>query len=205
MQDAKLDTAALCNRCQANRSGQIRLDECVLLQQPFVSSGFYSVTLAPGEIRYLKGKLFVGVEVDNWIKLFKQLSERPEIEGLWGGKKDALDFVDTKKLFGDIAWEDTFRILHGFAVLHRDFGVPSSVYSCFHSALLLRSFEFAECVNSWVKEAWKEAFVTQTFVKSDEHLILECGDNSNDLAVFKMTPFVVNQLEAPRKLEEETK
>ena len=138
------------------------------------------------------------------------MSEKPEIEGLWGGGQDGLDFVDTEKLFGDIAWEDTFRILHGFAVFHRDFGVPSSVYCCFHSALSLRSFEFSECMNSWVKEAWEDAFITETFAKSDKHLILECEDKSNDqaaspLAVFKMTPYVVDQLEALRKLEEETK
>lgn len=88
--------------------------------------------------------------------------------------------------------------------------MPSAVYGAFHSALSLRSLEFAECVNSWVKEAWRDHFVIQTYAKSTEHLSLKCSNTPSDsaethVAVFKITPFVQKQLEAVRKQVAESK
>ena len=204
-----MSDAVLCHRCKSDHSGQLRLNQCLLSERP-TGCAFYSLTLGPGEIRYLKTDYFVAIDIEKWIEFFKQLSQTPEIEGPWGGNPDGLDHIETKALFGYTTWEDNFRIHHGFAVLNRDFLVPSLVYGNFHSTLMLRSFEFVECVDSWVREAWKDSFVIQTFLKSTQHLILECAKNTDGpaesrLAVFKKTPFVIERLEALRKLEEETK
>ena len=202
------EDAAFCQKCDSDRSGQPRLREYVLLKRP-ADCAFYSLTLAPGEIRYLKVNNFVTAEVEKWIEVFKQFSETPKIEGPWGGNPDGLDRVETEEMFGETTWENNFRIHHGFAILDRDFRVPSLVYRCFHSTLLLQSFEIAECVNSWVKEAWNDPFVIQTFFESTQHLVefVKKADDPAEsrMAVFKKTPFVIEQLEALRKLEEETK
>ena len=203
------ESVTLCHRCKSDSSGQLQLDQCVLAKRPS-DPGFYSITLAPGDLRYLKGKVFAAIEVEEWEKYFKQLSGNPVIEGPWAGNPDGLDFIDPKEFFDEITWENNFRILHSFAVLHRDFGVPSLVYCTFHFALMLRSLEFSECINSWVKEAWRDSFIIQTFLESAQHLILECPKKSDDtaesrMAIFKKTPFVIERLEALRKHEEETK
>jgi hypothetical protein len=70
--------------------------------------------------------------------------------------------------------------------------------------------EFAECINSWVKEAWANYFIAQSYGKSDQHIILKIGDELSDpdtfrFAVFKKTPFVIQRLEELVKLEEAEK
>jgi hypothetical protein len=204
-----MSDVVLCHKCKSDPSGQLRLDQCLLWNRP-AGCAFYSFILGPGEIRYLEPDYFAAIQVEEWIGFFKQQSKTPEIEGPWGGNPDGLDRVETEALFGDTTWEDKIRIHHGFAVLHRDFGVPSVIYSSFHSTLVLRAFEIVECVDSWIREAWKDPFVIQTFLGSSQHLVLECGKKSDDpaesrLAVFKKTPFVIKRLEAVQKLEEETK
>jgi len=96
------EDALVCHKCKSDRSGQLRFDRLVLLKRP-ENCGFYSVTLAPGVLRYLKADAFVAIQVEDWIGFFKPLSRRPEIEGLWGGNRDGLDFVNTAELFDDIA------------------------------------------------------------------------------------------------------
>lgn len=189
----------LCRQCSGDRSGRLCLDQCILTKKP---SGceFYSVTLAQGVTRYLKVADFVDIEVEEWITFFDRLSPQPQIEGPWCGDLDGIDFVDLAKLFGEMRWGDGFRVHHSFAVFHRDFGVPSAVYYCFHSRLSLRSFEFAECVDSWVKEAWNDSSVAESFGGSVQHLILEYTKEPTKpsqfrWAIFKKTPFVLKRLE----------
>src|ERR1039457_6493048 len=117
-----MSDAVLCHRCKSDHSGQLRLDQCVLLKRP-AGYAFYSLTFAPGEIKYLMADVFVAIEAEERISFFKQLSQTPQIEGPWGGNPDGLDRVEIEKLFGETTWENSFRIHHGFAILYRDFGV----------------------------------------------------------------------------------
>jgi hypothetical protein len=86
-----------------------------------------------------------------------------------------------------------------------------AIYKYFHILLKLRSLEFFECVDSWVREAWDDFFIAQSFAKSNNHLIFESAevfDNKTEihrLAVFKKTPFVLSRLEELRKLDEAEK
>lgn len=191
------DDALNCNKCQADRL--YRLDQYLLAFRP-TDRPFYSVTLAPGKIRYLRNEAFTSGEADEWIAFLSQLSTKPIIEGPWGSDPDGVDLVDLKALAGDTSWEHECKILHGFEVLYRNYGLPTRVYCAFHSALGLESLEFAECIDAWAKDAWKDAFLVQSFVGSDQHVILDCAKDATKpevsrMAVFKKTPFVLKQLD----------
>ncbi len=170
----------------------------------------YILYLKPGDVRYLQVRHFVGYEVEQWIAYFKQMSLTPEIRGPYGREKDGLDVVSPEDFYEETTWEDTFKILHSFALLFRDYGVPSAAYRHFHTLLRLRSLEFTECINSWVKEAWNDYFTAQSYVKSEQHLLIEIGNTSSDpetarFAVFKKTPYVVQRLEELRLQEDAEK
>ncbi len=168
----------------------------------------FIVTLKPGDVRYLWVCEFIQYEVDAWIAYFKHLSLTPEIRGPYVGEKEGLVPVIPEAFIKKIiTWDDRFRILHGFAKLHCELGVPSTVYKCFHNLLALHSLEFSECINSWIKEAWDDFFIARSYENSDQHILIKIGDVVSDretvrFAVFKKTPFVVQRLEELRKLEE---
>jgi hypothetical protein len=167
----------------------------------------YILYLEPGDVRYLQVRNFIGYKVDEWIAYFKQKALTPEISGAYGREDEGLEAVTPELFFPEITWEDKFRILHSFAVLHRDYGVPATVYEYFHKLMKLHSLEFAECINSWVKEAWKDYFIAKSYVRSDQFLTIQRGDVATDpegvrFAVFKKTPFVIERLEELRRLEE---
>src|SRR5437867_10764944 len=114
--------AITCNRCQADRSGQLLPDGRISRERP--GHPFYSITLSPGEVRYLKLKDFLAVDIDDWINTFRQLSPDPQIEGPWSAGLE---------LCSDESWSGKLRIQHAFGNLHRNFGVPEEVYCSFHS------------------------------------------------------------------------
>ena len=170
----------------------------------------YILYLAPGEVRHLQVRNFVKYKVESWIAYFKQMSLTPEIQGPYGGENEDLDSVILSEFVAEPTWEDEFKILHSFAVLHREYGVPSTVYGYFHKQMKLQSLEFAECINSWIKEAWNDYFIAQSYVKSDRHIVIKIGDEFGDpetvrFAVFKKTHFVIQRLEELRRLEEAEK
>ncbi|HZF00893.1 MAG TPA: GIY-YIG nuclease family protein [Methylomirabilota bacterium] len=167
----------------------------------------YILYLAPGDVRHLQVRNFIKYKADDWIAYFKQISLTPKISGPYGRESEGLEAVIPEGFFPEITWEDKFRILHSFAVLYRDYGVPSAVYEYFHKLMKLQSLEFAECINSWVKEAWNNYFIAQSYAESDQYLIMQRGDVTTDpetvcFAVFKKTPFVIQRFEELRKVEE---
>ncbi len=169
----------------------------------------YILYLMPGNVRYLKLSDFIKYEPGQWISSFKQMSLTPDIQGPHVGEENELVPVIPEDFVSEPTWEDKFRILHSFAVLYRDHGVPSTVYKYFHFLTMVHSLEFTECINSWVKEAWKDYFIAQSYAKSDQYFIMRHGSESGDLeavrfAVFKKTPFVAQKIEELRKIEEET-
>jgi hypothetical protein len=170
----------------------------------------YILYLAPGEMRHLQVRNFIKYKIDSWIAYFKQLSLSPEIHGPYGEDDGGLNAIIPEKFILEPNWEDKFRIVHSFATLQREYGVPSTVYEYFHNLIKLHSLEFAECVNSWVKEAWEDYFIAQSYAKSNQHIVIKIGDELSDpetvrFAVFKKTPFVVQRLEELVKLEEAEK
>jgi hypothetical protein len=170
----------------------------------------YILYLAPGDVRHLQVRNFIKYKPDDWIAYFKQMSLTPKISGPYGRECEGLEAVIPEGFFPEITWEDKFRILHSFAVLYRDYGVPSAVYENFHKLMKLHSLEFAECINSWVKEAWNNYFIAQSYAESEQYLTVQRGDVTSDpatvrFAVFKKTPFVIQRFEELQKLEEAEK
>lgn len=171
----------------------------------------YIIYLEPSEVRHLQAHNFVKYEAEDWIEYFKRQSLTPEIHGPYGREEEeGIEAVITVEFIKEPTWEDNFRILHSFAMLRRDFGVSYTIYKFFHDFLKLQSLEFAECVNSWVKEAWENYFIAQSYSKSHQHLLVKFGDELNEpekirFAVFKKTPFVIQRLEELQKAEETAK
>jgi hypothetical protein len=171
----------------------------------------YILYLAPGDVRYLGLMSFMLYKPDGWIAYFKQKGLAPEIQGPFGGEEKGLDSVIPEEIFPNPTWEDKFRILHGFAKFQAGYKVPYVIYKYFHAALKLRSLEFFECVDSWVREAWDDFFIAQSFAKSNQHLIIESTevfDNKTEIhriAVFKKTSFVMRRLKELLELDEAEK
>jgi hypothetical protein len=67
-------------------------------------------------------------------------------------------------------WDNKLRAHHSIARLYRDQGVPPLIYCTFHFGLNLKSFEFDECINAWVKEAW--GYSTEWYSASKQHVVL---------------------------------
>ena len=150
---------------QGENSSRFKLFDFNLSKEYQLGDADYILYLEPGDVRHLQVGNFIKFKVDWWIAYFKQMSLTPEISGPYNGKNEGLEPVTPELFFSEITWEDKFKILHSFALLHRDYGVPSTVYRYFHRLLKLHSLEFSECINSWVKEAWKDWFIGSSKLK----------------------------------------
>ena len=197
------------------------IDSYLRKNLPPLAIAYYILYLAPGDVRYLWDKTFSEFEVDQWIACFKQMSLAPEIHGPYfrekegrvsgyGHDREGLDVVTPEEFVQEPTWEERFKILHSFLALYRNYQVPCAVYKYFHILLNLQSLELLECVESWVREAWKDYFIAQSYAKSDQHLIIRHGDEfgaaeTAHFAVFKKTPFVIERLEELQRLEEDEK
>ena len=192
-------------------SFMFRMVDTLLSKEKQFGSAIYILYLAPGDVRYLRLMSFMSYKPDGWIAYFKQKGLTPEIQGPLGGEEKGFDSVIPEEIFPNPTWEDKFRILHGFAKFQASYKVPYAIYKDFHTMLKLCSLEFFECVDSWVREAWDDFFIAQSFAKSNQHLIIESAevfDNKTEIhriAVFKKTPFVTRRLKELLELDEAEK
>lgn len=180
---------AFCSHCRADRSGQLEPKNRITQKQP--SDPFYSITLSPGDVRFISVADFLAVSVEDWIDVLSQFNTNLKVDGPW--TNGALVFNVGLELDTSDNWSDKLRVQHAFGNISRDFGIPQDVYRSFHSLLRLKALEFAECANAWVKDAWKNLVVTQSFTASDQHLL------ANDSVVFKKTPFIIQRLQEIQK------
>jgi hypothetical protein len=112
-----------------------KLFDSYLYKELKLGDANYILYLTPGDVRYLQVLHFIEYEVDKWIAYFKQMSLTPEISGPYGRESEGLEAVIVSEFIQEPTWEDEFIILHSFAVLHRDYGVPYTLYKYFHTLL----------------------------------------------------------------------
>lgn len=190
---------SFCHNCGTSVSGD---PPDVLSQRQSAGDDSYTFTLGPGIVRYLGVKQFLlAHEVEACIVILRQLaSAEPKVnspsscfEGFKLSDADALALGES--------WENKLRIHHALGRFWCDHRVPSSAYFCFHRGLRLSEFALAECLEAWVKEAWRDADVTRSFLQSSEHLVLhhEAGDGT---AVFRKTAFVLHRLASLAKVQD---
>ena len=75
-------------------------------------------------------------------------------------------------------------------------GLPSHVYSFFHTGLKLgKNFAFSECVTSWIANASENKDLAESFKMSPDYLVVIIS-NEEDCAfyVFKKTDFVKERM-----------
>ena len=169
---------------------RIRLYEVRNADEPF-----YTITLAPGLVRYLEVAVFLEADIERWIALLREASAQPKIqtsrEDVYGERYFAsgLNLTEVDRFFPCADWEQRLRTHHALGRLWVEHEIPSRVYCFFHRELRLSALELDECRNAWVKEAWDDEDVTESFVGESNHLVVGRG-------VFRMTRFVADRIAA---------
>ncbi len=159
--------------------------------------GAYTITFAPGVVKYLDVSDFLRADVTVWIEIFRGMSLQPLVKSPSGSGNLNLSAVD--ELIPSEPWDNRLRFHHAFGRLCLEFRVPSKVYCCFHRHLELKAVKADECVKAWVRSAWGNDDVTESFIASLDHLVVEG-------LVFQKTPFVLERLQAlEREAELESK
>ena len=185
------DDASVCHACGRSPAGNI-----VLSAYNSGGNRNYTVTIAPGVVRYFGLDTVVADSVEDLIEGLRKLSAQPQIKAPQAA-------FDADTVFPNKPWDERLRAHHQYFRLLRDRKAPSCVYQCFHAELRLTNLEFDECMNSWVREAWGSGDVTESFARSSDHLI---SDSLLGPCVFLKAPFVRNRLsllaeEAKREAE----
>jgi hypothetical protein len=188
--------AKACQGCGRSPEGRI-----VFLTENSNYNSNYTVTLAPGVVRYFSLNAVLADDIEELIVALRKLSAQPQIN------KVPQAALDVDAMFLHEQWDHRLRMHHqqlNYLRLCKDQQVPSVVYECFRDELGLKLPEFGECMKSWVSEAWSKQDVAESYAGSSKHLIV--GSQFGPCVFFK-TPFVENQLslladEAKRKAEE---
>ncbi len=184
----------------------------------------YTLTLAPGLVRYLKFEDFLEAEVEDAITHIRRLCENPEIDAPHclisaqynleerfaklispDARLIILDLEGIEKFMEGQSWDARLRLHHKLGWLHFNNAMPTGVYVCFHSFLHLKGFAFDECLKAWVKEALDKSVIINSYRKSSDHFIVAYDGRRFAEYVFVKTPFVKEMLYAFAATETEKK
>ncbi len=172
----------------------------------------YTATLGPGNVKYFDVEEFLESDVEFVISYLRSKSKNPETQvpqvrlrpsdfefsGVFLGpipdKSIQLDFVGIDSLVEEMPWDGKLRIQHQIALFCIKNKMHSGIYACFHQHLRLKEFALDECLNAWVKEAFGEKDITDSYLKSADHVVV-AG------LVFAKTDFVRKKLAAFEKEE----
>lgn len=185
----------------------------------------YVLTLKPGVVRYLAIEDFLLSNEDEAIAQLQKLGSDLEIKSPEEGirvfslkessfstlpekikkllknnpfvlNRFFLDLAEYDNLFRNESWEQRLRMHYKLGGLFLTEAVPSSAYCCFYEILKLEAHAIEECLKSWVKEAWENHDVTNSYRKSGEHFVVKHTVRDYELEyVFQRTPFVKNRLD----------
>jgi hypothetical protein len=190
----------------------------------------YTITLGPGTVRYLSVQKFLLANPDEVIAQLSSLSDKLEIQSPSNihpryhfdkthlsdeirkrNKEDVhgrffLDLAEYDSLFKNEAWEQRLRQHHKLGHLFLSQAMPSSVYCNFYEFFRLTEHAVDECLKSWVKQAFLNFAVTESYRKSNEHLIVKHAVGRHEFDyVFQRTPFVLARLDSMARNEVERK
>lgn len=180
------------------------LDRILLPETPNSKSGYYTVMLAPGVVRYLDFTVFCDAEIETVLAEFRAASSNPTINRPYQGFKHpdymapfgtCVDIDDVDKLLPNASWAERLSIHHALGRLMIHELMPSSLYVTFHRRLQLGThFAIAECVEAWVKGTFKDGNLAKSYLPSAEHIVIELSRTG--YGVFKKTPFVQSRLDS---------
>ena len=163
----------------------------------------YTVTLAPGMVRYLSVDAFFKGDVDKIINEISRYSVSPIITPPNYSRHNYVyfEFPDLDKLIGAASWDVRLRVHHAVGCLVINHQTPSYVYCGFHSHLRLGvQFDVAECLNSWVEGTARNGDIARSYEASPKHIVFRVRTHfGEDYCVFKKTDFLVRRLDAIAK------
>ena len=124
----------------------------------------FTLTLGPGEVRYIRAEKFFATDVEDLIAQIKQLTPCPAIKDPSYFADDFhLTTIQGKEMPGSTrrfiqliegeTWDVQLRLQHIAGQMVVKEGLPISVYYLFHAFLCLgKQFDFnCECLEAWVK------------------------------------------------------
>jgi hypothetical protein len=184
--------------------GSLRRKRMLALSQSKPEQRAYTITLAPGVVRYVPLHDFLEIEVSKWIELIGNSASEPTIKtpNLNYSEVGGVDLRLIDLLFPKLAWDDRLRLHHKFAASSMEQGLPAEVYAAFHTELALLRLEIEACLEAWIKDAWVSDDIAESYSKSPNHVVVR----DNRRIVFAKTPFVSAKLavlEAQAKQERE--
>lgn len=175
----------------------------------------YTVTLAPGDVRYMRLETFFRADVNVVVAEIEHASASPTINApsqellrrISGVDSEWFDFWELGKLLAGVSWPEWLRVHHAIGALVIGIGMPSWVYYEFHRSLkLARHFAVGECDEAWMRGTAKDWNLAASFIQSPQHLVIQKG--ATKCAVFLKTSFVQSRLdsiaEEERRIAEET-
>ena len=191
-----------------------------LSEQNFGES--YTITLAPGVVRYLKIQDFLRSNFEEALIRLRSLSKNLEIESpehvihpeSFGEAFTArfanedkrfsatrLDSAEYDNLLKNESWEERLQSHHKLGRLFLTEALPTSVYCSFFEFFRLKNHAFEECLNSWVKNALQNDDITNSYRKSEEHLVVRHVVRNSE----SKTPFVKEWLDVLARSDAEAK
>jgi hypothetical protein len=211
------------------RRSRLRGGKITLMAQD--SSDCYTLTLAPGVVRYLRFSDFLEADAEAVIAYLRAQSDDLEIKlpHCWihraslefdgrfiapvpmGDDLFELDLGGIDALLPAETWDNRLRAHHKVGRFCLTRAMPSRLYCRFHEMLRLKEFALHEFVQAWVREAYGNHDVTKSYQKSNGHIIAESGmrefvlDSATWQFVLALTPFVRERLEALARDESERK
>jgi hypothetical protein len=181
----------------AESAARLRLERLVTLSQAKPQQPAYTIILSPGIVRYVPVDDFLEVDIEKWIELIRNHATKPTIKTptLNFYNSNGLDLEQLDLLFPELSWNERLRLHYKFGWLSIKQGLPTVIYSAFHSGLALLELEIEACIEAWVKEAWQNHDVAESYFNSPIHFIV--ADNPS--IVFAKTTFVSRRLAALEK------
>ena len=179
---------------------KLRLEKLLALSHTKPQQPAYTIILSPGVVRYVPVNDFFEIEIEKWVDLIRSHSSKPTIKtpALDSYDFDDLHLEQLDLLFPELSWDERLRLHFKFGEVSAEQGLPTVVYSAFHSGLALLELEIEACLEAWIKEAWQNHDVAESYANSPDHFVV--ANNQN--IVFEKTTFVSKRLAA---LEEQAK
>ncbi len=179
---------------------QLQLSEVRTNQARTLRVFDYTITLAPGVVRYLGVANFLDADVERSVDLVRSSSAQPKIQiprDEFVVETDqfnpGLNLEEIDELFPNIGWEERLRIHHALGRAYKEHGMPSCVYGCFHRELKLTELTTAACLDAWVKKAWHDNDLTESFTGVSDYMVLTSNAYSSR-CVFRKTHLIVHRL-----------
>jgi len=186
-------------------------------ERPICAGPYYTFTIGPGKILYLRVSDFLRIDVESLIAELGKLATDVQIGAPCQEFRDSVQPYNFRRslvmrslndLFASLTWDERLLVQHKLGRAFIESGLTSSVYCCFHSYLRLQTPAVTECLEAWVAEALDNPDLINSYRSSPDHIIIRYREYSGEQEhVFRLTCFLVEKLkllaqEAEQKRQE---